>query len=76
MQTTINNSLRVFQVVTSVGHQYFCNLDQLNEVITVNDLRAGYFTINHFWNSKPQRVTKKYLNELYTANQLTQTFIY
>ena len=76
MKTTINNSLRVFQVVTSVGHQYFCNLDDLNRVINENGLRSGYFRINHFWNNKAQRVSKKYLKELFAANQLTQEFEY
>ena len=28
MTTTINNNLRVYQVITSVGHQVFCNIDE------------------------------------------------
>ena len=76
MKTTINNSLRVFQVITSVGHQYFCNLDELNRVVNENKLRAGYFRINHFWNNKPARLTKKGLKNLFEGNQLTQEFEY
>jgi len=76
MKTTINNSLRVFQVITSVGHQYFCNLDELNRVVNENGLRAGYFRINHFWNNKPARLTKKGLKNLFEGNQLTQEFEY
>lgn len=74
MITTIDNNQRVFQVVDSHGRSTFCNLSDLNTVCA--DLRAGYFKIFHFWNSKPQRVTKKYLRELAEANQITITFHY
>jgi hypothetical protein len=74
MKTTINNSLRVFQVVTSTGYQFFCNLEQLNEVC--KDLKSGYFKIYHFWNNKPKVVTKKYLAELFESNQIYQEFYY
>jgi len=76
MTTTINNNLRVFQVLTSTGKQYFCNLEQLNEVIKEARTHEGYFKINHFWNNKAQKVTKKYLSELFVANQLKQDFNY
>jgi len=75
MKTTINNSLRVFQVVTSEGNQFFCNLDQLNYVIN-SECKPGYFRINHFWNNKPARLTKKGLKNLFEGNQLTQEFEY
>lgn len=76
MLTTINNNSRVFQVITSTGKQYFCNLEQLNEVIKESGTHEGYFKINHFWNNKPQKVSKKYLKELFEANQLIQDFHY
>jgi len=76
MKTTINNSMRVFQVITSTSAQFFCNLEDLNRVITENQLRAGYFRINHFWNNKPARLTKKGLKNLFEGNQLTQEFEY
>lgn len=76
MKTTINNDLRVFQIVTSSGKQVFCNIEQLNEVIKELECKEGYFKINHFWNNKPQKVSKKYLRELFTANNLTQEFYY
>jgi len=76
MLTTINNNSRVFQVITSTGKQYFCNLEQLNEVIKESGTHEGYFKINHFWNNKAEKVSKKYLKELFAANQLKQDFIY
>ena len=76
MQTTIDNNLRVFQVLTSNGAQVFCNLNQLNEVVKELGCREGYFKINHFWNNKAQKVTKKHLNELFEANQLVKEFYY
>ena len=76
MKTTIDNNLRVFQIVDSIGHQFFCNLDQINEVVSENGLIHGYFKVYHFWNNKPQIVTRKYLRELFEANQIEQTFIY
>jgi len=76
MKTTIDSNLRVFQVITSTSHQYFCNLDELNRVINENGLRAGYFRINHFWNNRAMRVSKKYLRDLFTANNLILEFEY
>ena len=76
MITTLNSASRTFRVVTSVGNQVFCNLDQLNEVVKELGTHPGYFTINHFWNNKAKKVSKKYLKELFEANQLTQEFNY
>lgn len=76
MKILLDNNSRVFQVLTSTGKQYFCNLEQLNEVIKESGTMEGYFKINHFWNNKPQKVSKKYLKELFEANQLKQDFFY
>jgi hypothetical protein len=76
MRTTINNNLRVYQVVTSVGHQYFCNIEDLNHIVANNMLQAGYFKIYHFWNNKPQRLTKKALKAMFEGSQLQQEFNY
>jgi hypothetical protein len=76
MNTTINNSLRVYQVVTSTGNQAFCNIEDLNQIVQQLDCRAGYFKIFHFWNNKPQRLTKKDLRAMFEGSQLTQNFIY
>lgn len=76
MNTVINNNLRVYQVVSSLGKQWFCNITELNKVINDNELKAGYFTIYHFWNNKPEKVSKKYMKELFEGSQLKQEFNY
>ena len=76
MITTINNNLRVYQVVTSTGKQFFCNITQLNELVNTQKLFPGYFKIYHFWNNKPQRVTKKDLKAFFEGSDLKQEFIY
>lgn len=76
MITTIDNNVRVFQVVTSTNKQAFCNLEQLNSVVEMLGTNEGYFTIYHFWNSKPKKVSKKYLKELFEANNLELKFTY
>lgn len=76
MKTTINNDLRVYQVVTSTGKQFFCNIDQLNDVVKTNELRAAYFKVYHFWNNKPQKLSKKDLKAMFEGSQLTQDFQY
>ena len=76
MKTTINNNLRVYQVVTSLGRQYFCNIEQLNEVIKQDGAKPGYFKIYHFWNNKAQKVSKKDLKSFFEGSQLTQEFNY
>lgn len=76
MKTTIDNNLRVYQVITSTGKQSFCNIEQLNEV--VQDLGAipGYFKIYHYWNNTPKQVSKKDLKNFFEGSQLTQNFNY
>ena len=74
MVTTIDNNQRVFQVVDSYGRNYFCNLKQLNEVIKENNLVEGYYTINHFWNNKPKKVSKKLLKEMFEAQGIEKQF--
>jgi hypothetical protein len=76
MNTTINNNLRVYQVVTSTGKQAFCNIEQLNEVVEYLQCRAGYFKIYHFWNNKAVIVSKKDLKSFFEGSQLEQNFIY
>ena len=67
MKTTIDNNQRVFQIVDSFGRSIFCNLSDLqNILIQVNDFCSVY----HFWNAKPQKVTKKFYVEIHEANQI------
>ena len=74
MVTTIDNNQRVFQVVDSYGRNYFCNLKQLNEVIKENNLVEGYYTINHFWNNKPKKASKKLLKEMFEVQGIEKQF--
>ena len=74
MVITIDNNQRVFQVVDSYGRNYFCNLKQLNEVIRENNLIEGYYTINHFWNNKPKKVSKKLLKEMFEVQGIEKLF--
>lgn len=76
MKTTINNNLRVYQVVTSIGKQVFCNIEQLNEVVESLGTHEGYFKIYHFWNNKAQKVSKKDLKLFFEGAGLTQNFYY
>lgn len=70
MKTVINNYERVFQIVDSFNRSIFCNLKDISTCIDENDLRAGYFKIYHFWDSKQKVVSKKYINEMLVANNL------
>lgn len=76
MKTTINNNLRVYQVITSTGKQVFCNIEQLNEAVANLNTHEGYFKIFHFWNNKPKRLSKKDLKLMFEGAGLTQDFYY
>jgi hypothetical protein len=76
METVINNSLRVYQVVTNTGKQAFCNITDLNKVVKDLECREGYFKIYHFWNNKAERVTKKDLLSFFEGSGLKQEFFY
>ena len=76
MKTTIDNSLRVYQVITSLGKQHFCNIEQLNEVVEFLDTHKGYFKIYHFWNNKSQKLSRKVLDQMFDGSQLKRTFDY
>ena len=76
MTTTINNNMRVYHVVTSVGKQAFCNINDLNKVVKELDTHQGYFKIYHFWNNKPQKLSRKALDEMFSGSQLTREFNY
>jgi hypothetical protein len=76
MKTTINNNLRVYHVTTSTGKQAFCNIEDLNKVVKELDTHQGYFKVSHFWNNKPQRLSRKALDEMFNGSQLTREFNY
>lgn len=74
--TTIDNNQRVFQIIDSHGRQIFCNFDDLNRIVTENNLIAGYFTIYSFWNNKPVKVNRKVLTDMFEASGIEQEFNY
>jgi len=76
MKTTVNNLLRVYHVTTSTGKQAFCNIEDLNQVVKELDTHQGYFKIFHFWNNKPQRLSKKVLDQMFEGSQLKRDFNY
>lgn len=76
MITTINNNCRVYQVITSWGKQFFCNIEDLNKIVIDNNMKKGYFKIYYFWNNKAQKVTKKDLKDFFEGAQLKQEFFY
>lgn len=76
MTTSINNDLRVYQIVTSLGKQMFCNITELNACVEYLGTHEGYFKIYHFWNNKAELLTKKKLKDLFEGSQLEQNFYY
>lgn len=72
MTTTIDNNQRVFQIITSTGKQFFCNLCDINKIITQNGLNEGYYKVLHFWDNKPKIASKKLLNEMFAAAGVDQ----
>ena len=73
---TVNGNFRVFQVVDSRGDNFFCNITDLNKVVSNNGLKSGYFTIYYFDNNKPKKVSKKVLKSFFEGAQLDQNFEY
>jgi hypothetical protein len=72
MNTTINNDLRVFQVVSTgwTNRKYFCNLEQLQDCVKqLNDNEP--YIINHFWNNKPKKASRKFIADMLKANNLS-----
>lgn len=76
MNITLKDGHRVYQVTTSTGKQMFCNIDDLNKVVKYLECREGYFKIYHFWNNKPQRLSRKSLDQMFEGSQLKRDFFY
>lgn len=73
---TINNNHRIYQVTSSNGKQWFCNIGDLNNIVLSNNLNAGYFKIYHFWNNKAEKLSQKHLAQMFEGSQLKQEFFY
>lgn len=76
MKTTINNNFRVYQVRTSTGKQIFCNIDDLNKAVEELQTQPGYFKIYHFWNNKPEYLSRKKLDLMFEGSQIKRNFNY
>lgn len=68
MKTTIDNNQRVFQI-TYDNNQVFCNLKQINGILAQMIGQGYLIKINHFWNNKPQRASKKMLRDMLAADK-------
>lgn len=75
MNTIINNDLRIYQVITNIGKQFFCNIEQLNYVIN-SECKDNNFKIFHFWNNKPKKINKLDLDSMFIGSNLKREFNY
>jgi len=76
MITTIDNNQRKF-LVQSVGFgntvDVFCNLKTIPEVLQNEVEQNSEFKVFEFWNRRLKRCSKKHLNEMFKANQISFT---
>lgn len=71
MKTIIDNTERVF-LVTARGSRtqtYFCNLDQLPEILKMDHFGAS-IEVREFWNENFYKVSDRDLNEMFQSNQI------
>lgn len=76
MTTLIDNNQRKF-LVQSVGFgntfDVFCNLKTIPDVIKSEATGNSEYKVFEYWNRKLKRCSKKYLNEMFKANQINYT---
>lgn len=70
----IDNNQRIFMLTWSMGFSAFCNLKDLGGIINQKGLKKGQYSLYHFWNNKPQKVTKKLIIEMFEAHGLPIDF--
>ncbi len=74
MNTTIDNNQRKF-LVQSQGFgntvDIFCNLKDIPKVLKTAFVPNDEFKVFEYWNRKLKRCSKKHLNEMFAANQIT-----
>lgn len=73
MKLTIDNNQRKFLVQSQgFGNQrdIFCNLQQIPEVLNCAFEKNEDYKIFEYWNRKIKRCSKKFLNEMFVANQV------
>lgn len=73
MKTTIDNNQRKF-LVQSLGFgnsfDIFCNLKDIPNVLASEETKNTEIKIYEFWNRKLKVCSKKFLNEMFVANQV------
>jgi hypothetical protein len=72
MTTTINNNERVFLIHRNgfFTRDYFCNIQQIPEIIKTELEPNDEYTISEYWNKKFKKCSKKHLNEMFQANKV------
>lgn len=74
MTITIDNNQRKF-LVQSVGFgntfDIFCNLKDIPTVLANEETKNTEIKIYEFWNRKLKLCSKKHLNDMFAANQIT-----
>jgi len=73
--TILGGNERVFLIHREgfFTRDYFCNLKDIPYVLQ-NELETNdSYTISEYWNKKFKRCSKKHLNEMFVANQISFT---
>ena len=74
MITTIDNNQRKFLVQSQgFGSQrdIFCNLASIPDILRIEFTPHEEFKVYEYWNRKLTRLSKKRLNEIFAANQIS-----
>lgn len=74
MTTTIDNNQRKFLVQSQgFGNSFdiFCNLKDIPTVLANEETKNTEIKIYEFWNRKLKLCSKKHLNDMFAANQIT-----
>ncbi|MCT4151330.1 hypothetical protein HZP59_08805 [Elizabethkingia anophelis] len=74
MKTTIDNKQRIFQIIVAGGDQFFCNFEDIPNIIHSNNLIKGGYYINEFWNNNPRKADYKMLNEWFVKAKINFQF--
>jgi hypothetical protein len=67
-----SNTERVFQIVKLgfAKRQYFVNLKDIPHILTTELEKNDAFKIYHFWDTERKACSKKYINEMFKANDI------
>lgn len=74
MQSIIDNSQRLFLITGDMNRHIVCNLHHIPAMIG-DFADTDSIRIQHFWNSKFRRASKKMLNEMFEGANMNFRFI-